>query len=215
MKRFALVPLLLMTAVLSGCNDPVDPPCRWPSCPVLSGHYVAPTSPENVISNMATLYINLDPAAYDSTLAPDYVFRFLPYDITAGQPDSLIRSEEMSFAQNLFINGAGEGSPKATRIQLVLETVSSEPDHRIGHATWVKCVVSTNLTVTFTNANPITVTGPAWWYFRQVPEGSGRWRLAEWVDRPPGRIGGAQGRVSIHGALVSMPTWGQLHRVFK
>jgi hypothetical protein len=177
--------------------------------------YVAFTSPENVISNMSALYINLDPVEYDSTLAPGYVFRFAPADITVGMPDSLIRNQEMEFAENLFVNGAGESNPKATRIQLVLQTTSSGPDNRIGHSGWMKYVVNTNLTVSFTNANPITVTGPAWLYFRQEPENSGRWWLAEWADQPVASATPAPGRVSVQSVLARATGWGAVRRAYR
>jgi hypothetical protein len=217
MRRFAPVLLLLVIAAVSGCHGNWDCFCSCDPdlCNPLKLPYVPPTSPENVIKNMAALYINLDVARYDSTLATGYVFRFQPTDITVGQPDSLIRAEEMNFAENLFINGAGEGSPKATRIQLVLEIGSSGADNRIGHAGWKKYVVQTQLTVTFTSRDWIKVNGPAWLYFRQEPEGSGRWRLAEWADQPVSS-GSAPGRVFTMGApAASGTTWGQLRKLYR
>jgi hypothetical protein len=217
LKRLAPALLLLMMATVSGCHANWDCFCGCDPdlCNPLKLPYVAPTSPENVIKNMAALYINLDPVRYDSTLATGYVFRFQPTDITAGQPDSLIRAGEMNFAENLFINGAGEGSPKATRIQLVLTPNSSGVDNRIGHSGWMKYVVQTQLTVTFTSRDSIKVNGPAWLYFRQQPEGSGNWRLAEWVDQPVSS-GSAPGRAFTQGALAaSGATWGQLRKLYR
>jgi hypothetical protein len=215
MKRFAPVAVLLLTVLVSGCNDGDIPLC-WPNCPAPHRpFYVTPTSPENVISNLEALYINLDPVEYDSTLAPDYVFRFQPTDIAVGQPDSLVRAEELNFAGNLFVNGAGEGSPKATRIQLILTPISSGDDNRIGHAGWRRYVVQTQLIATFANRPSINVTGPAWLYFRQVPERSGRWMLAEWVDQPLSS-GSAPGRVFTQGARAGSPyTWGMLRKLYR
>jgi hypothetical protein len=203
-KHLIPVALLLLAAVTFGCKEdviaPPDSPCsrRW--------DYVAATSPENAIHNITGSYINLDPVEYDSTLAPGYVFRFAPADIGAGQPDSLIRRQELDFAENLFINGAGESAPKATRICLAVQVTSSGPDSRAGHASWMKCVVHTDLTLNFYNRASIIVKGPAWWYFRQVPEGSGTWMLAEWVDRPADSASGTSGLI---------PTWGALHRTYR
>ena len=172
--------------------------------------YVAPTSPENVIANMAALYINLDPVEYDSVLADNYVFRFVLGEITAGKADSLIRNEEMNFAENLFINGIDVDHPHANKITLTLQVSSKTPDNRIGHGTWVKCIVNTNLTVDFTNSN-LTVTSPAWLYFRQVPEGSGRWRLAEWADQP-GSSGAPGRQVSTQGGAPVKASWTTLRQ---
>jgi hypothetical protein len=210
MKRLTLALLLLMAAVVSGCIVETKP------SQTQVHPYVAPTSPEKVIQNLAALYINMDLVEYDSTLAPDFVFRFAPGDISQGQADSLTRAEEMAFAENLFVNGAGEGAPRATRIQLVLQTASGGDDNRIGHTGWKRYYVNTNLSVSFTNANPIQVTGPALMYFRQVPEGSGRWRLAEWIDQPVAPSGGAPGRVSPRGALAAdVTTWGMVRRLYR
>jgi hypothetical protein len=218
MKRFAPVLLLPLIAILPGCNGFItDCTCSIhpEKCYPLHQSYVAPTSPENVIKNMAALYINFDPVEYDSTLATGYVFRFQPSDITSGQPDSLIRAQELSFAENLFINGAGPEVPRATRIRLVLQILNSGIDNRVWHAGWKKYVVQTQLTVTITNQDSIKVTGPAWWYFRQEPEGSGRWRLAEWADQPLSS-GRGPGRVFTQGVLAaSGNTWGVLHKLYR
>jgi hypothetical protein len=203
MKRFVTVFLLLLAA-LPGCQGTqTTQPIYYPF-------------PENAIESLAHLYTNMDPVKYDSTLAPGYVFRFQPYDVTAGQSDSLVRAEEMSFARNLFVNGAGEGAPRATRTRLVVVITSSGPDLRAGHSGWVKYVVNTNLTLSFAS-NPWTtsVSGPAWWYFRQVPEGSGCWKLAEWADQPliPGS---GRSRTLPQGALAATPvTWGMLHKLYQ
>jgi hypothetical protein len=219
LKRFAPALLLLVMATVSGCHGDIidcfcgcDPDLCYPR----KQFYVAPTSPENVIRNLEALYINLDPVEFDSTLAPGFVFRFQPADIGVGQPDSLTRPEVLQFAENLFINGAGDGSPRATRIQLILTPNSHGDDNRIGHIGWKKYVVQTQLTVTFTNTPSINVTGPAWLYFRQVPEGSGRWMLAEWDDQPVSSAGGVPRRVMTQGAMAASPyTWGMLLKLYR
>jgi hypothetical protein len=131
MKHVTPVILLALIALISGCIW--DPPVGGepPPSPVA---YLAPTSCENVIHNLAALYENRDAVEYDSTLADDYVFRFALNDIGQGQADSLLRAEEMSFAENLFVNGAGSEYPPATRIKLVITVVSHGPDNQIGRA---------------------------------------------------------------------------------
>jgi hypothetical protein len=210
MKHFTPVVLLSLIVLVPGCiwDPPVEPPPTQQT-------YLAPTSPENVIHNLQALFANRDPVEYDSTLADGYVFRFALDDITQGRPDSLIRAEEMSFAENLFVNGAGEGYPPATTIKLVIGIVSHGPDNRIGHESWVKYVVNTDLTVNFADRNPLTVKAPGWLYFRQQPEGSGRWRLAEWADQSVAPAGGAPGRALTQGAQARALTWGGARRGYR
>ncbi len=149
--------------------------------------YLPDTSPENVIHNIGALYIRRDVQKYDDTLGQDYVFRFQPIDIGPSQPDSLLRSEEILFAEHLFQTGKPEEDLQpASRISLVITTTSSGPDPRIGHFGWKKYVVQTQLTLTFPNGNQNNVNSPAWFYFKQEPDSSGHWKLAEWADQPSG-----------------------------
>ncbi|MBI5836328.1 MAG: hypothetical protein HZB25_03695 [Candidatus Eisenbacteria bacterium] len=173
----------VLALALGGCiffpdDDVIQPPAP---------KYLAPISPENVIKNLETLYISRDFTQYDSVLAAGYIFRFQPADITAGAPDSLIRVEEMNFAENLFQRGGPDGAPPASRIGLVITKTGSGPDPRFGHAGWLRYNVSTNLTITFSDGNAMAVVSPALFYFVQEPAGSGMWRLAEWADQPSGK----------------------------
>ena len=212
MKHVTPVVLLSLIALVTGC---IWDPKTGGTPPPTKLAYLSPTSPENVIKNLEALFINLDPVEYDSTLASDYVFRFAPGDITQDQPDSLIRVEELEFAENLFVYGAGENHPHATQIKLVISIVSKGPDPRISHPGWMKYVVNTNFSVNFTVANPLLVKGPAWLYFRQEPAGGGRWRLAEWADQPVASVGGAPGRAFTHGVLDRTVTWGAARRGYR
>jgi hypothetical protein len=208
-KPVILLTLAIVAALAAGCIFFPDDDNKPRPKPV----YQPPISIPNVVANMATLYINQDPVEYDSVLADDYVFRFVLGEITEGKADSLIRNEEMNFAENLFVHGADPDHPRANKITLTLQISSATPDNRIGHGTWVKCVVNTNLMVDFTNSN-LTVTGPAWLYFKQVPEGSGRWRLAEWADQP-GASTAPAGPVRTTGAVAATPGWARLHSEYK
>jgi hypothetical protein len=199
-----LLSLGLLAAGVAGCGivTPGPPPPPPP--------YVAPSSPENVIFNLGRTYVRLDPVEYDSLLTDDYVFRFLQGDAPVGRADSLIRAEEMAFAGNLFVNGAGPNNPVATQIRLALATVRSQPDPRIGHNGWVWHVVNTELIVYFADGTSFAVISPAWLYFRQVPAGSGRWRLAEWADQP----GAPDRQFGPSGAAASRSSWGVLRRAY-
>ena len=149
--------------------------------------YRAPTTPENVIHNIHAVYENLDFNKYDEVLASDYVFRFQHADIQSGEADSLIRAEEVTFAENLFNKGATLGTvsePAASKISLKIDVLDSSPDLRVGHADWVRYEVQTTLLVTFAGSN-VNVDSPATFYFKQEPAGSGTWKFAEWKDEAP------------------------------
>jgi hypothetical protein len=177
--RAALV-LVLPAALVGGCifspNTGGGGNTRQP--------YFPRTSPENVITDIQNAYINLDRVEYDSTLASDYVFRFQQADITQlNAPDSLIRAEELTFAENLFTNGYN-GQPAASKIALTITIGSKDDDNRIGHSGWKKYNVTTALAITFPDGNQTTVNSPATFYFRQEPAITGLWVFAEWQDQP-------------------------------
>ncbi len=170
-------------SLVSGCI--FSPTTGGPPPPVT---YKAPTSPYNVILNIQALYQNRDFQKYDETLSQDYVFRFIP-DPVSGRQDSLIRAEEVNFAEHLFSTGSTDKTePPASRISMAIDTVSSTPDARVGKEGWIRYIVSTHLRLTLSNANQTTVDSPAWFFFKQEPAGSGTWKLAEWQDQPtPGQ----------------------------
>ncbi len=153
----------------------LDPPTK--SKPKLA--YRARTSPANVIFNVAAAFQNRESARYIEQLCEGYVFRGVPDPLTSRQ-DSLIRTEELNFAENLFERGSTDGLQKpATSIVLVIDTTSSTPDPRLGHEGWMRYIVQTSLRIT-TADGQIVVNSPAWLYLRPDPDGT--WCLAEWQD---------------------------------
>jgi len=165
-------------------------------------HYRVP-GPYNVIQNLATLYVNRDVTEYDSTLALDYVFRFVPDPITNKQ-DSLIRPEELNFADHLFNTGSTDGSQKpASLIRLQIDTVSSTVDPNPYHTGWIRYVVNTDLQITKSDGSTDGVVGPAVLFLKRVPPGSNRWRLAEWDDQPVAKPVEIQGETASRTKLAS------------
>ncbi|MBI5836329.1 MAG: hypothetical protein HZB25_03700 [Candidatus Eisenbacteria bacterium] len=151
--------------------------------------YLPDTSPENVIHNVSALYEKRDVTKYEETLGANYVFRYQPADIVAGQPDSLIKAEEVEFARHLFETGKpAEGLPAASRITLRITINSSGPDDRIQHRNlgWMKYNVRTELTINFPDGSGNNVSSPALFYLKQEPDSSGHWKLVEWADQPAG-----------------------------
>ncbi|HVP37881.1 MAG TPA: hypothetical protein VMS93_01740 [Candidatus Saccharimonadales bacterium] len=177
-------PALLCVALGAGClGSPAAPPA-----PV---RYKAPTSPENVLFNLAALYQNLDPARYDSTLASGFVFRFHAGDISPGSPDTLGRADELAFAENFLRAGGPGGSPPAASLKLHIDALAPGPDPRAGHGGWLRCAAMTDLSVEFADGRKLALKGAAWFYFVREPAGGNTWKLAEWADGPPAAPGGA------------------------
>ena len=173
----ALIAAVGLAALLAGCFNP-------PVIPKQKIQYRAYTSPANVIFNIHAIYENQDFHEYDANaLASDYVFRFQQADISSGQPDSLIRAEEVTFAENLFSKGTVT-QPAAAKITLQIDTLASSPDLRLGHEGWIRVDLQTSLVVTFPEGNTLNVNSPAVFYFKQEPAGSGTWKFAEWKDEP-------------------------------
>ncbi|HVP38036.1 MAG TPA: hypothetical protein VMS93_02515 [Candidatus Saccharimonadales bacterium] len=205
--------ILALAAALAvgcgGCNDfspVVGPPVSYP--------YISMSNPESVLVNLRASYINRDAAEYDRILTSDYVFRFAPVDIVPGQPDSLLRGDEMSFAQNLFHDGKpAQNLPRASQASLVFTIQSRDLDNRVGHAGWQKYVASTDLTLHFVDGNTTRVTGLEWFYFKPEPAGSGTWKLAEWDDRGAS-LGVPAGVRSLKPQPANVVTWGKLKRLY-
>ena len=150
-------------------------------------HKILPrTSPENVVNNIAAVYELRDVTQYDSLLTDAYVFRFQEADIRTGAPDSIGHAQEILFAEKLFVSGAGGENPAASRITFSYTISAIGDDPRLGHTGWKRYTVQTTVKVGFSNGNEIEVNSPAEFYFKQDPEGSGLWRLAEWRDLPGG-----------------------------
>ncbi|HVP38037.1 MAG TPA: PEGA domain-containing protein [Candidatus Saccharimonadales bacterium] len=177
--------------------------------------YRSPTSPENVIYNLMLLYHQRDSEEYGQVLASDYIFRFAPVDIVPGQPDSLLRADELSFAENLFRTGKpAEDLEPAANSSLAITIQSHGPDLRVGHSGWEKYVVNTYLTLGFADGNTLRVTGVSWFYFTQEPAGSGSWKLAEWADQ--GATLGSFLAVRAQGPQPArVTTWGALKRLYR
>ena len=213
LSRSATLALLLVATALfpAGCifspdqGGPPPPPDFW-----------ADTSPENVIHNIAACYIARSTVRYEEVLATGYVFRFLRADITTGDPDSLTRPEEMNFAEHLFDSGKPEQSLlPATKISLRTVITSHDADARFGHAGWMKYVVETDMTLDFANGDKQTIAAPALWYFRQQPDSSGHWKLAEWEDQPSGSSGAPSRNDSKAAASGSSTTWAALRSRYR
>ena len=201
MKTLGVAMLLLACAAGCGSQTVTKPPATVP----------APSG--DVIRDMKSLYINRDVQEYGKILSSDYVFRFVP-DPVSGHEDSLSRAEELNFGNHLFVTGSTDGQePPALSIRLTIDTTSSEPDNRRGHTGWVRYYVQTSLTLTQTNGAAHNVNGPAIFYFKQEPAGSGVWKLAEWQDEPVSSRGT---RVSPQGATPTARTsWGSLKKIFR
>src|SRR5262249_33750265 len=145
-----LVSILLAAGIgLCGCKPATAPQSH--KIP-----YLPFTSPANVIFNIHAAFENQDFHEWDNILAADFVFRYQQGDIQGGQPDSLIRAEAISFAENLFSRGTTT-EPAANKITLVIDTLSSGPDIRAGHEGWIRYDVQTQFAATFPEGNTINI----------------------------------------------------------
>ena len=216
---------LLLFGVLGGGGCIFNP--AGGGTPPSVATYLPPTSPENVVHNIQSVYINKDFSKYDSTLSTDYKFMFLQSDLTPGMPDSITHAEEVTFAEHLFKDGSA-GLEAASTIRLKIDITGSYPDNRVGHEGWQERIVMTNLALDFSGGQfTTTVAGPAIFYFKQEPAGSGTWKFAEWDDMPanssPSRltataalhVGAASQAGAARGAPTGASSWGHLRRDYR
>jgi len=112
--------------------------------------------------------------------------------------------------------------PAAAKITLQIDTLSSMPDLRVGHETWIRYDVQTTLAVTFPQGGVLTIQAPAVFYFKQEPTGSGIWKLAEWKDEPSVALAGrgferdrSLPRNTGLPTPASVTTWGRLRVLYQ
>ena len=203
MRALAGFTLLAALVLGAGCN-PIAPQKVTPK-------YLCPASCSgSVLQSFRNLYMNRDTLEYAQAISSDFVFRFLS-DPVSGHSDTLDRAGELRFAANLFVRGSSDGVEKpAVGVQVAFDTVSSSPDNRIGHAGWIRYDLQTSLVVTLQDETSHTVHGPAVFYFKQEPAGSGTWKLAEWDDQPTSSSPRPGGTLPTAGT-----SWSSLRRLYR
>jgi hypothetical protein len=192
---------LVATAALAGFG------CNSTTAPATTSPYLADTSAENTIANVATAFGKMDSAELAAILPPEFAFRFMPADVGSGSPDSLTQEQFLNALGKLF---AAKSPCSASKIALTITPVHKQPDVRPGHDGWKHYTVNAALVVTYQDGNQISVNSPLEMYLRQTTAGSNHWLLAEWQDEQ-GSTGAPWSRVrpASAGAPTSS-TWGHL-----
>jgi hypothetical protein len=86
----------VLAAVLVACNQDTV----W--VPRLHGEYLEPTSPDNLVANLAEAYTWQETDGYTPILAPEFVFRFQPGDAQDLGLTSWTRGEDSTATAGLF-----------------------------------------------------------------------------------------------------------------
>ena len=181
-KAGAIAGAFLLLQCISACIIFPDKKQNCPTCPPPAGEFLARTSPAAIIHNMAESFHARDFNHYTEQLCAEYVFRFIPDN--SGHSDSLIRNEEVNFAEHLFTTGSTDGTQlAASKISLAIDTLASNPDGRVGHEGWLRYYVNTRLAISLPDGQEINVVSPAYLFFHQ--DNAGLWCLAEWQDETP------------------------------
>ena len=148
-------------------------------------------------------------------LAEDFVFRFQPLDIQSGAPDSIMRGEMLTALLHFFLTGVAGDNPAASQIKLDLTLSTALEDTLPAHVGWRGYRLATRLSAGFPNGNSLEVSSPIELYFRRVPSGSERWRLAEWKDIAGAGLMGRREAEPERVTDARGTTWGQLFNLFR
>jgi hypothetical protein len=173
-KKVLLVGIV-MTAFTAGCFDP--PPEEIPEIP-------APTSPANVLSNVAASFNRPSLSLIEDSLGPAFVFHFDPEDVGQNPPGGSNYLIPESWSRTEFVRAIGNMYDRAYNIDLAIPTGNiGTPEE--WEETYLAEKVSISLLVMIDELNGyIANQGYQNFEFEKYnnEKGEVRWRLTGWWD---------------------------------
>jgi hypothetical protein len=179
------------------------------------GEFKEPTSPENVVSNLAESYRRKDIDQYIKLLAPEFIFKFQPVDAQAIETDFWTRDQDSTGTDGLF------RTPLVSEIRI---TLTHGPADTARELDLPDGTMKIRINPTFLEVDQ--VDGITWqvdgdiqdMFFRTGDPAAGQdsthWFLIEWRDIPdPAGAPGALGPLTDGSrAAVHQTSWGMLRR---
>ncbi len=166
-KRLAVSLLLAVFALtLSGCWNPFAPDPA-PPVPIPPADYHDRLTPEDVLHNIQTAYIWMNPVEYLDCLSED--FEFYPNEDDVNDPQNPVdpiwwKVDEQAMHENMFADGSD-----VDNISLTLTIASLEYDYGIPEDplddTCI-CIVDVDLRVNLTNGDGFLATAPSEFHMR-------------------------------------------------
>ena len=188
MKTAKFVLILLITLLLSSCQNPFRPELRDNSSASILNR-----NPEELLRNLEKAYQEKNNNIFKQLLHEDYRFEMLQSEVNSigidmdgdGIRDSWWdRDKEIEITENMFISGSSDGNfPVADKIELRLQIPPQELwelDPAEGRENWIIIPCYFDLTLTYYSSNSSYVAnGIARFY---VVEEGGRWYIRIWRD---------------------------------
>jgi len=188
MKTAKFVLILLITLLLSSCQNPFRPELRDNSSASILNR-----NPEELLRNLEKAYQEKNINIFKQLLHEDYRFEMLQSEVNSigidmdgdGIRDSWWdRDKEIEITENMFISGSSDGNfPVADKIELRLQIPPQELwelDPAEGRENWIIIPCYFDLTLTYYSSNSSYVAnGIARFY---VVEEGGRWYIRIWRD---------------------------------
>ncbi len=174
----------LLAASITGCSDDKK------TNPPPDSHYLAATSPENLLANLKTAYEERNLGEYTKLFHEDFEFVFNPEDVQNPwnpTPSTWARTEELLSAQSIFADSLVE------RIQLTFNQGDPEEWTEFAPGGLKVRMDGVFLTVTTRNSEGeplyLVVQGATHWFYFLQDSGSSTWRIRRWEDSPIGGKG--------------------------
>lgn len=188
MKTAKFVLILLITLLLSSCQNPFRPELRDNSSASILNR-----NPEELLRNLEKAYQEKNINIFKQLLHEDYRFEMLQSEVNSigidmdgdGIRDSWWdRDKEIEITENMFISGSSDGNfPVADKIELRLQIPPQELwelDPAEGRENWIIIPCYFDLTLTYYSSNSSYIAnGIARFY---VVEEGGRWYIRIWRD---------------------------------
>lgn len=213
MPRFILGLVLVTGALgLGACNDTPTNPAR--------SVYLEPTSPENVVQNLALAYRRQEIEPYAKLLAPEFVFKFQPVDVAELLIDQWGKDQDVAGTGGLF------GTPMVgdIRINLPHDPAAAPTEPGFDPGVMKIRVRPTQLEVDQIAGNNAGITYQVDgdiqdMFFRpgkaDLGENPDHWFLFEWRDLPNPTAASRPGARSATGPAVAPgATWGHIKTLF-
>ncbi|MGD8717660.1 MAG: hypothetical protein PVH29_02450 [Candidatus Zixiibacteriota bacterium] len=173
MKKVLLVGIV-MTAFTAGCFDP--PPEEIPEIP-------APTSPANVLSNVAASFNRPSLSLIEDSLGPSFIFHFDPEDVGQNTPTGNFIIPE-SWSRNEFLRAVGNMYVRAYSLDMAIGA-KGVGTPREGEETYLAEYVTMSLLVMVDELSGFIAEGGYQNFeFEKYnnEKGEVRWRLTGWWD---------------------------------
>ncbi len=184
----SIVVIFVYILFLSACENPFNPS----TIPTPEDQYDFST-PQQTLSNLESAYKNMNIDLYKRCLSDDFQFQLLAneteeigvdFDNDGVYDDSWGYAEEVTFHENLFINGSSDGTMRPpTDIVLIIGIPPEESwpiDENPEHTGWRVLPCTFNLKLQIDSSYVISSWGNATFYMKPVDN---EWKVAIWRDR--------------------------------